>query len=86
MYKRESERERERERDGGERERESNRTTVLLSGGLKLTSRPTESPIADGGPMRPGGFARLLCPAEEDIEREREGEGEGEGERERAPL
>ena len=38
-----------------------------------LFSRLAESPITNGGPMRPGGFARLLCPAEEE-ERERESE------------
>ena len=39
----------------------------------QLISNPrlAESPIINGGPMWPGGFARLLCPAEEERERER---------------
>ena len=42
----------------------------------QLISNPrlAESPIINGGPMWPGGFARLLCPAEEERERERERE------------
>ena len=42
--------------------------TFAVSGEIELFSRLAESPITNGGPMRPGGFARLLCPAEEERE------------------
>ena len=66
----------ERTKDRKERERERDRETPTLqhkitvpsSGGLILTSRPTESPITDWGPMWPGGLARPLSPAEEETE------------------
>ena len=69
-------RQRKNERQKRARERERDRETPTLqhkitvpsSGGLILTSRPTESPITDWGPMWPGGFARPLSPAEEETE------------------
>ena len=61
-------------KEGREREREREKprssvvqyTSVVLSGEIELSSRPAESPITDGGPMWPGGFVRLLSPAEEE--------------------